>query len=173
MPPNLKLLAKRWGTLKSMASNAVLYHLICKFLDLTEKNFIHKMFLSNFKRIVKLEMWNCMNFLRSLEISRVWKHQLMKITPQEDTDSYVSRTLNQPKMHFKARQKNLMCVNSNQKMWKKPRESLSTTFTSKTFLLIWVILKSRRCSSLLETSSHVFFNLTKSGNSHLFAMMIL
>ena len=156
-----------------MASNAVLYHLICKFLDLTEKNFIHKIFLSNFKRMVNLEMWNCMKFLRSMEISRVWKHQLMKITPQEDTDSYVTRTLNQQEMLFKTSQKNLMYVNSNQKMWRKPRESLSTTFTSKTFLLIWVILKSRRCSSLMETSSHVFFNLTQSGNSHLFVMMIL
>ena len=148
---NFKLLAKRWSTLKSMASNAVLYLLICKFLDLTKKNFIHKLFLSNFQRMVNLEMRNCMKFLRSTEKSRVWKHQLMKITPQEDTDLFVTITLNQQEMHFKTSQRDLMCVNSNHKMWKKPRESLSTTFTWKTFLLKWVILKSRKCSSLLET----------------------
>ena len=172
MQLNLNLLAKKWDTSILTVNHAVLYHLICKFLDLIEKNSIHKMFLSNLLRMAKLVMCNYMIFSKSLETSRVWKFQSMKITLQEDMDSYVIRTLNQQKMRFNKNQMNSMYVNSSQKTQKNHKENLSTTFTSKTFPMTGVMLKSRKCLTLLEISSPASFNLTKSENLHLFAMTI-
>ena len=63
-------------------------------------------------------------------------------------------------------------MNSNQKMLNLLRESWTTIFTSKIFLMIGLMLKSKKCLNLLETLSLVFFNQTISGNSGLFAMMI-
>jgi len=155
-----------------MESSAEHFHLTCKFLDLTEKSFTLKMYSSNFQRRVKLEMWNCMKFLRSMEKLRVWKHQSIQIILQEVTDSYVTKTLSLQETPFKTSQSKLRLLNSNQKMWRKPRERLSTTFTSKTFQLTTLMLKSRICSHHSEPSSLVLFNQTISENLPLFAMMI-
>ena len=97
----------------------------------------------------------------------------MKITPQEDTDLYAIKMYNQLETLYLTSQKNLLYVNSSQKMLKKPKESLSTMFTSKIFLMIWMMLKSKNCLHLLETSSLVLFYLTVLEDSDLFAMMIL
>lgn len=171
-PLNLKSPAKKWDILISMKSHAVLYLLTSKFLDQTEKNFILKMFLLNFQKMTKLKTLNCMKSSNNLVKLRVWKPRSMKITLQEDTDLYVSKMYNLLKTLYKTSQDNLRCVNSNQKMLNLPKESWSTIFTSKIFLTIGLTLKSKKCLSLLETSSLVFFNQTVSENSGLFATMI-
>jgi PIN domain nuclease of toxin-antitoxin system len=110
--------------------------------------------------------------LRSMEKLRVWKHQSIQIILQEVMDSYVTKTLSLQETPFKTSQSKLRLLNSNQKMWRKPRERLSTTFTSKTFQLTTLMLKSRICLHHSEPSSLVLFNQTISENLPLFAMMI-
>jgi len=96
----------------------------------------------------------------------------MKITLLEDMDLYVTKKYNLLETLYKTSQVNLRCVHSNQKMLNLPKESLSTIFTSKIFLMIGLNLKSKKCLNLLETSSLLFFNQIISVNLGFFATMI-
>jgi len=122
--------------------------------------------------MTKLKTLNCIKSSNNLVKLRAWKPQSMKITLLEDMDLYVTKKYNLLETLYKTSQVNLRCVHSNQKMLNLPKESLSTIFTSKIFLMIGLNLKSKKCLNLLETSSLLFFNQIISVNLGFFATMI-